>query len=121
MPTSAAPDRSAPHPQVPWGRWAICSSGSRTHAKVLPGAPGCLPRDRPDPFARRRAGFVRPGRSSVEGGIEEFPLLRPTARSSAATRSGSRTFAALNSSISPSRNAHATHSDDGGNCPGTAA
>ena len=59
---------------------------------------------------------------ALDGGIEEFPLLRPTARSSAATRSASRAFAALNSSIipacsaiSPSRDAHAAHSDDGGN------
>ena len=95
---------------------------------MLPGAPGCLPRDRPDPFARRRAGFDRPGRSSVDGGIEEFPLLRPTARSSAATRSASRAFAALNSSIipacsaiSPSRAAHAAHSGDADSCSGTAA
>jgi hypothetical protein len=39
------------------------------------------------------------GRSSAEGGIEEFPLLRPTIRSNAATRSTSRAFAAVNSSI----------------------
>jgi hypothetical protein len=83
-------------------------------------------------FAHPRQGAARrarlPGRSSVDGGIEEFPLLRPTARSSAATRSASRAFAALNSSsmaacsaISPSRDAHAMHPDDGDTCPGTAA
>ena len=44
-------------------------------------------------------GFLRPGRSSEEGGIEEFPLSRPTTRSRAVTRSTSPVFAALSSSI----------------------
>jgi hypothetical protein len=62
----------------------------------------------------------------VDGGIEEFSLLRPAARSSAVTRSASRAFAATNSAISaacsaisPSRDAHASHPGAGGNCSGT--
>ena len=50
----------------------------------------------------------------MEGGIEEFPLLRPAARSRALTRSTSRAFAAVNSSITTSRAAHEPHSNAGG-------
>jgi hypothetical protein len=46
--------------------------------------------------------------------MEEFPLLRPTIRSNAATRSTSRAFAALNSSITTSRDAHDPHPGTGG-------
>jgi hypothetical protein len=44
-------------------------------------------------------GGRRPGRSSADGGIEEFPLFRDTIRSSRANRSRS-------SAISASRAAH---------------
>ena len=50
----------------------------------------------------------------MEGGIEEFALLRPAARSRALTRSTSRAFAAVNSSITTSRAAHEPHSNAGG-------
>ena len=46
--------------------------------------------------------------------MEEFPLLRPTIRSSAVTRSTSRAFAAVNSSITTSRAAHEPHPGAGG-------
>ena len=40
-----------------------------------PGAPGCLPFDRPEGLARRSLrGGVRPGPSSSEDGMEELPL-----------------------------------------------
>jgi hypothetical protein len=48
-------------------------------------------------------GFL-PGWSSLLGGIEEFPLLRETARSSLASRSASSAFAA---SICATRSASA--------------
>ena len=128
MPTSAASARSAPHAQSPPGRCATCSSGAATHGSELPGAPRCLPRLRPDPLACLGGGFVLPGRSSVEGGIEEFPLLRPAFRSRAVTRSTSRAFAAVNSSIAlactaitTSRDAHESHPDVGASGSGTAA
>ena len=69
------------------------SSGSAQHI-ADPGAPGCLPRLRffasSRSAARRclRGGF-RPGASSPDGGIEEFPLLREMIRSSRATCSRS--------------------------------
>ncbi len=50
----------------------------------------------------------------MEGGIEEFALLRPAARSRALTRSTSPAFAAVNSSITTSRAAHEPHSNAGG-------
>jgi hypothetical protein len=66
--------------------------------------------------------LVLPGSSSLDGGIEEFPLFRLTIRSSYATRSTRRAFAAASSSIflacsaiTASRPAHDPHSgaDDG--------
>ena len=75
----------------------------------------------PEAFTGSGCGLVLPGRSSDEGGIEEFPLLRPTIRSNAATRSTSRAFAAVNSSITfacaaitTSRHAHDLHPNVGG-------
>jgi hypothetical protein len=47
--------------------------------------------------------------NSTPTGMEEFPLVRPTIRSNAATRSTSRAFVALNSSITTSRDAHDPH------------
>jgi hypothetical protein len=91
-----------------------------THGSELPGAPFCLPRSRLEPFARLGAGLFRPGRSSVEGGIPEFPLFRPAARSRALTRSTNRAFAATSSAITTSRDAHASQLGDGGNDPDTA-
>jgi hypothetical protein len=92
-----------------------------------PGAPRCLPGLRTDPLACLGGGFFLPGRSSVEGGIEEFPLLRPALRSNAVTRSTSRAFAAVSSSIAlactaitTSRDAHESHPDAGANHSGTA-
>jgi hypothetical protein len=120
MPISTAPARSAPHPQYPCGRCATCSSGIATQGSELPGAPCCLPRRRPDPFTGLGAGLVFPGRSSLDGGIDEFPLLRPTIRSSCATRSTSPVFAAVSSSIAAacaaitlSRDTHDPHSGTG--------
>jgi hypothetical protein len=69
---------------------------------------------RPEPFTGLAGGLRRPGRSSVDGGIPEFPLLRPAARSNAATRSTNAAFAAISSSITTSRDAHASHPGDGG-------
>ena len=39
-----------------------------------------LSRLRPEFFARFGAGFALPGRSSLQGGIDELPLLRHTSR-----------------------------------------
>ena len=50
---------------------------ARAHAIDVPAAPGCFPRPRPLPRASRLGGTF-PGRSSVLGGIEELPLLRPS-------------------------------------------
>jgi hypothetical protein len=81
----------------------------------------------PDTFACLGGGFFRPGRSSQDGGIEEFPLLRPAWRSRAVTRSTSRAFAAVSSSIAlacaaimRSRDAHEPHADIGGSSSDTA-
>jgi hypothetical protein len=52
--------------------------------------------------------------------MEEFPLLRPTIRSNAATRSTNRAFAAVSSSITTSRAAHEPHPDAGSGDPITA-
>jgi hypothetical protein len=41
-------------------------------------------------------GFVLPGRSSLDGGIEEFPLFRETNRSNRRTRSSNTAFASRN-------------------------
>ena len=64
----------------------------------------------------------------MEGGIEEFPLLRPAFRSKAVTRSTNRAFAAVSSSIAPacaaittSRDAHDPHPKGGDNDSGTEA
>ena len=120
MPTSVASARSAPHPQSPCGRCATCSSGTATHGRELPAAPGCLPRLRPEAFTGLGCGLLLPGRSSDDGGMEEFPLLRPTSRSNAATRSTSRAFAAVSSSIAlacaaitMSRDPHDSHPNVG--------
>ncbi len=120
MPTSVAPSRSAPHAQPPSGRCATCSSGLATHGSEPPGAPFCLPRSRPDPFAGRGRGFFRPGRSSLDGDIEEFPLLRPRIRSSAVTRSTNPAFALVNSSIERACSAITTSRDAHHPHPGTA-
>ena len=98
-PMPAALTRSAPHPQSPPERWATCSSGMTTRSSELLGAPLCLPRARPEPCAARGRGLFLPGRSPLDGGIEEFPLLRPTMRSNAVTRPTSPGFTLLSSSI----------------------
>jgi hypothetical protein len=72
-----------------------------THDIALPFAPGCFPRLRPEFFARFGAGFALPGRSSLEGGIEELPLLRETSRSNRRTRSSSAALAPRSSTITP--------------------
>jgi len=50
----------------------------------MPGAPGCLPGLRPLPRRGLRSGGLFPGRSSVLGGIDEFPEFREISRSSRA-------------------------------------
>ncbi len=55
-----------------------------------PGLPGCFPRfffSAPSAARRRFLGGFRPGWSSADGGIDEFPLFRDPARSAAASRS----------------------------------
>jgi hypothetical protein len=76
---------------------------------------------RPETFTGLGCGLLLPGRSSDDGGLEEFPLLRPTIRSNTATRSTSRAFAEVSSSIalacaaiSTSRDAHDSHSGASG-------
>jgi hypothetical protein len=94
------------------------SSGSSDQASDDPSAPLRLPRL---PFAApaaRRAGPARPGRtSSVDGGIDEFPLCRDSRRSSSATRARSASIVsawAATSATSSSRDsssAPGTHRD----------
>src|SRR6185312_4283589 len=82
------------------------SSGVLTHGIALPWAPCCFPRLRPELFARFGVGFVLPGRSSLEGGMEELPLFREACRSSWRTRSSSAALDSRNRStraISSSR------------------
>ena len=77
------------------GALRVISPGSHpgtVQVIAAPGAPGCLPRLRFFAASRSAArrclrGGLRPGVSSPEGGIEELPLLRDTARSSRAIRS----------------------------------
>ena len=89
-PRSRAPASSRLHSHRPPGNTSSVLSGRGSHARYAPGAPGCLPGFRlfPPPRALRCGGFF-PGRSSDEGGIEEFPLLRDSARSSRLTCSRS--------------------------------
>ena len=98
-PRSAAPARSAPHPQLPSGSTSSVSSGCSRQARYAPGAPGCLPGLRPPPRRAVRSGGFFPGRSSVPGGIDEFPLLREISRSSRATRSASSAFCVFSAAI----------------------
>ena len=70
------------------------------HVIDAPGLPGCFPRF--FFFARSAArrcfrGGLRPGRSSDDGGIEEFPLFRDPARSAVSSRS--RRSATIASSV----------------------
>jgi hypothetical protein len=77
-----------------------------THGSALPFAPFCFPRARPESLARFATGFTLSGRSSLDGGIEEFPLFRETTRSSRRTRSSNAALAARNwriTAISSSR------------------
>ena len=82
----------------------------------VPGLPGCFPRFF---FSARSAarrccrGSFRPGRSSDDGGIEEFPLLRDTVRSSRAIRSRSSAPSASSTAIRASRAAQLSHSGAG--------
>jgi hypothetical protein len=106
MPTSCASARSLPHPHRPRGRCGTHSSGMLTHGIALPLAPCCFPGLRPEFVTRFGAGFVLPGRSSLEGGMEELPLFREARRSSWRTRSSSATLDSRNRSttaISSSR------------------
>ena len=103
-PRSAAPDRSAPHPHLPCGKCGIVPSGSSFHARKLPGAPGCLPGLRLPPRCGLVFGGFFPGWSSIDGGIEEFWLLRDISRSSRAIfASRSAIFASLSSFNTRSR------------------
>ena len=129
-PASRASARSAPHSHVPDGYQSRVSSGS---AQVIaaPGAPGCLPRFLFFPASRCAArrclrGGLRPGASSPDGGIEEFPLLRDRARSSraACARSSASSAACPRSSASrtairSSRAAQLPQSGPGGGRSGT--
>ena len=72
----------------PAGTAASFLSGFSLQARCAPGAPGCLPcLFFPFPRFGFGSGAVFPGRSSADGGIEEFPEFRDTARSSFASRS----------------------------------
>lgn len=76
----------------------------------------------PEPFARSGAGFALPGRSSLDGGMEELPLLREACRSSHRTRSSSAAFASRNWLITPacSRASAISSSRDSSSNPATA-
>ena len=99
-PRSRACSSPVPHAQLPRGNRSLAWPGSCRQARNIPGAPGCLPGLRlplPRPGFGRGCSF--PGRSSEEGGMDEFPLLRFKARSRRATCSRS---AAIWSACSPS-------------------
>ncbi len=89
----------------PVTRPGSCPGGDSTPG-TCPARPAACPacassRRRGGPSAR--GGFL-PGRSSAEGGIEEFPELREISRSRRATfSSGSAIFASLSSSSTRSR------------------
>jgi hypothetical protein len=53
-----------------------------------------------EPLGGLGAGGVRPGRSSADGGIEEFPLFREINRSNRASRPARSLFSARNRSLS---------------------
>jgi hypothetical protein len=122
IPRSAAPVRSRPHWHGPDGNSGTVSSGSSRQARCAPGAPGCFPGRFPDPPRFRWPGAFRPGRSSADGGIEEFPEFRDTSRSSRASRSSrpatcadSSEFRASRTSIStPCTSARTARSSSGG-------
>lgn len=57
---------SAPHPQQPCGRCGTVSSGTATQGSALPATPFCLPRLRPEFFARFGAR-LRPARKIIAG------------------------------------------------------
>src|SRR5208283_938295 len=124
-PRSSASAAPRPHEQAPSGTWPPVRSGT-SHRIAAPGLPGCFPRLF---FSARSAarrcflGGFGPGRSSDDGGIEEFPLFRDSARcaaancsrrsattaSSAAIRSAcSRILASRGSSGGPSGGASVT-------------
>jgi hypothetical protein len=108
-PRSAAPARSRPHGQAPAGNSGTLSSGSARQARCDPGAPGCFP-GRLFPFPRgfRVPGPVLPGRSSADGGIDEFPEFRDSSRSSCASRSSSSATRPASSPFRASRTSIST-------------
>src|SRR5208283_1805080 len=97
---------------------------------AAPGEPDCFPRFRFFPSARSAArccfrGGFRPGRSSDEGGIEEFPLFRDPARTAAAncsrrsaTTASSAAICCACSRISASRGSSGGTTLTGSNHPG---
>jgi hypothetical protein len=93
---------------------------------AAPVAPGCFPRFRffsARSAARRsfRAGCLRPGRSSLLGGIEEFPEFRDPARAAASSCSRSSATSASSAAIrSACSRINASRGSSGGNDSGTA-
>src|SRR5664280_1827095 len=114
--TPASAPSASPTPQSAQvsGNTCTVSSGLSTRGNPALATPGRLPRRRSDRLPVFRDGALRPGKSSVDGGIEELSLLRPTSRSSPATRSASRAFAEASSSITTSRDAYEAHPGAGG-------
>ena len=72
-------------------------------ARCEPGAPGCLPGLRPPPFLRPAlpSGGLRPGWSSIDGGRDEFPLLRDSRCSSRSSFAASFSLASIRSATCP--------------------
>jgi hypothetical protein len=98
MPTLCASARSVPHPHRPCERCGTHSSEMLTHGIALSFAPCCFPRLRPEFFTPLGVGFTLPGRSPLEGGMEELPLFREACRSSWRIRSFSATLDSRNCS-----------------------
>src|SRR5665648_1275856 len=75
--TPAAAPSASPAPQSAQvsGNTCTVSSGLSTRGNPAPAAPGCLPRRRSDRLPVFRDGALRPGKSSVDGGIEELSLI----------------------------------------------
>ena len=94
---------------MPSGNTSSVLSGCSFQARNAPGAPGCLPGFRLiPPWRALRSGGFFPGRSSVLGGIDEFPLLREISRSSSAIFSACSVICAFSSAFSARSRAFAS-------------
>lgn len=99
-PASADPRRLLPHPPHQDGRGCFTRSGVPDQARAELRVPGLLPRDLPLSGFARRLGYGVPGRSSPEGGRDEFPEFRDNRRLSCSFSDRNRSFSARTSASS---------------------